>query len=624
MRNSEEMMRRWLVQKDLDKDLRDELLGIKDQEDIHNRFYRNLEFGTGGLRGVLGAGTNRMNIYTVRRATQGLADYINQHYSRRRNQNSKAEPSVAIAFDSRINSDRFALEAACVFAANGIKSYLYPELMPTPALSFAVRYYRSSAGVMVTASHNPSQYNGYKVYNEEGCQMTLEAAAEVFSLIEKTDIFDGVKTIADGLSLGAGLPDAVAAISKKVKNLIELISPEVTEVYLDAVKKESTWADCSNLSVVYTPLNGTGNIPVRRILDGIGIKRINIVKEQEQPDGNFPTCPYPNPEKKEALAQGLVLCEKLSGEGNAPDLLLATDPDCDRVGIAVRHRDTANGKDDFVLITGNEVGILLLDYICQIREKAGHGGEQDNKKIINWENVKQMPKDPIAIKTIVTSKMADKVAENYGVQMIDVLTGFKFIGERIGELEAKGEESRYIFGFEESYGYLSGAYVRDKDAVNASMLIAEMTAYYKQNEKTLVDILGELYQKYGYYKNELIDFAFEGAAGMKMMGEILSGLSKETPAEIIGRKVVEFADYQASTRKVIGASKDIKIKPITLPKSDVLEYVLEDGTSIIFRPSGTEPKLKIYLSSKGGSKKESEEIIELLRRNYEQSFDRYR
>lgn len=622
MHYSEERMRNWLAQKNMDKHLRDELLSIKDQEDIHERFYRDLEFGTGGLRGILGAGTNRMNIYTVRRASQGLAEYINQLYSRGNNQGSKSEPSIAIAFDSRIKSDRFALEAACVFAANGIKSYLYPEPMPTPALSFAVRYYHCSAGVMITASHNPSQYNGYKVYNEEGCQMTLKAAAEVFSFIEKTDLFKGVRTIADGINFETDLPAVIDAIKQKANFLIELIPPEFMDAYLGAVKDESTWIDCSNLSVAYTPLNGAGNIPVRRVLNMIGVRQINVVKEQEQPDGNFPTCPYPNPEKKEALARGLALCQKLSEEGNPPDLLLATDPDCDRVGIAVRHRDVTTGKDEFVLLTGNETGILLLDYICMIREKARQGGDPDDSRILNWNNIRPMPKDPIAIKTIVTSKMGEKVAENYGVQMIDVLTGFKFIGEKIGELEAKGEESRYIFGFEESYGYLSGPHARDKDAVNASMLIAEMTAYYKHEGKTLVDVLYELYQKYGYYRNELIEFTFEGAAGMKRMKEILSNLSKEIPAEVVGRKVVEFADYQASARKIIGDSEDAGVSPITLPKSEVLEYVLEDGTSIVFRPSGTEPKLKIYLSAKGRSQKESEGIIEQLRRNYEQSFAR--
>ena len=579
MYQAEEMMKRWLDQKDLDEALKKELLEIKDQEEIQDRFYRELEFGTGGLRGILGAGTNRMNIYTIRKATQGFADYLNHHYGRESEKYSGDAPPVAIAYDSRINSDLFAVEAACVLAANGIKSYIYPELMPTPALSFAVRHYGCCAGIMVTASHNPSKYNGYKVYNYEGCQLTLDAAAEVLSLIEKVDIFDDVKTI-EG-------------------ELIETFSQEVTDAYLAAVMKESTGANCSDLSVVYTPLNGTGNIPVRKIMDMIGVKQVSIVKEQEMPDGNFPTCSYPNPEKKEALALGLALCKQLSQEGKAPDILLATDPDCDRVGIAVRYMDSA-GEEDYQLITGNEAGILLLDYICTVRGEAG-----------------RLPKDPIAIKTIVTSKMAEKVAKNYGVTMIDVLTGFKFIGEQIGILEANGEEDRYIFGFEESYGYLSGAYVRDKDAVNASMLICEMTAYYKKAAKTLVDRLNELYEKYGYYKNDLMELAFEGAAGMEKMNGIMNSLRMEAPAHIIDRKVVEIADYHLSQRRILGGSKtcDLAVgtKPIHLPKSDVLEYVLEDGSSIIVRPSGTEPKLKIYLSAKGGSRQESDEIIELLK-----------
>jgi phosphoglucomutase len=444
MYQAEEMLKRWLAQEDLDETLKKELLEIKDQEELNDRFYRDLEFGTGGLRGILGAGTNRMNIYTVRKATQGFADYLNKHYGPG-NEKHSGRPSVAIAYDSRINSRLFAVEAACVLAANGIKSYLYTELMPTPALSFAVRYYKCCAGIMVTASHNPSKYNGYKAYNDEGCQLTLEAADEVLSQIEKVDLFNDVKIIN-----GDNSP------------LIELISDEVTEAFLSAVMKESTGVDCSELSVVYTPLNGTGNVPVRKIMERIGVKKVGIVKEQELPDGNFPTCPYPNPEKKEALTLGLELCKKLSGEGNAPDILLATDPDCDRVGIAARHKD-ADGNDDYQLITGNEAGVLLLDYISTVRSAVN--------------SAKPMPRDPIAIKTIVTSKMAEQVAKNYGVTMIDVLTGFKFIGEQIGFLEAKGEEGRYIFGFEESYGYLSGAYVRDKDAVNASMLICEMTAY---------------------------------------------------------------------------------------------------------------------------------------------------
>lgn len=585
MYQAEEIMKRWLAQEDLDETLKKELQEIKDHDEIQDRFYRELEFGTGGLRGVLGAGTNRMNIYTVRKATQGFADYLNLRYGPGGEKYSGKVPAVAIAYDSRINSRLFATEAACVLAGNGIKSYLYTELMPTPALSFAVRYFKCCAGIMVTASHNPSKYNGYKVYNEEGCQLTLEAAAEVLAQIEKVDFFDDVKTIADGLS-----------------PLIEPISEAAAEAFLEAVMKESTGADCSDLSVVYTPLNGTGNIPVRKIMDRIGVKNVHIVKEQELPDGNFPTCPYPNPEKKEALTLGLALCKKLSEEGNAPDVLLATDPDCDRVGIAARHKDAA-GKDNYQLITGNEAGVLLLDYICMVR---GEG-----------LTAKPMPKEPIAIKTIVTSKMAEQVAKNYGVTIIDVLTGFKFIGEQIGFLEAKGEEDRYIFGFEESYGYLSGAYVRDKDAVNASMLICEMTAYYKKAGKTLVDRLNELYEKYGYYKNDLMEFAFEGAAGMEKMNGIMSGLRADHPSRLIDRKVVEISDYQLSQRRILGNSKtcDLAVgtKPIRLPKSDVLEYVLEDGSSFVVRPSGTEPKLKIYLSAKGESLRESDVIIDRLK-----------
>lgn len=582
MYQSEEMLNRWLAQEDLDKALKKELLEIKDQEELNDRFYRDLEFGTGGLRGILGAGTNRMNIYTVRKATQGFADYLNKHYGPGSEKHS-GRPSVAIAYDSRINSRLFAVEAACVLAANGIKSYLYTELMPTPALSFAVRYYKCCAGIMVTASHNPSKYNGYKAYNDEGCQLTLEAADEVLRQIEKLDLFSDVKTMS-----GEGNP------------LIEPISGETTEAFLAAVMKESTGVDCSDLSVVYTPLNGTGNLPVRKIMDRIGVKHVSIVKEQELPDGNFPTCPYPNPEKKEALALGLALCEKLSEGGNPPDILVATDPDCDRAGIAAKYRDAA-GSDEYQLITGNEAGVLLLDYICTVRGAAG-----------------TMPQDPIAIKTIVTSKMAEKVAKNYGVTMIDVLTGFKFIGEQIGILEAKGEANRYIFGFEESYGYLSGAYVRDKDAVNASMLFCEMTAYYKKAGKTLVDRLNELYEKYGYYKNDLMEFAFEGAAGMEKMNGIMSALRTEHPTRIIDRKVVEIADYHLSQRRILGGAKSccdlsVGMRPIKLPKSDVLEYVLEDGSSIVVRPSGTEPKLKIYLSAKGESRRESEEIVERLK-----------
>jgi len=578
MQDFNQMLHKWIEKEDLDKELKEELLLLRDQNEINDRFYKDLEFGTGGLRGILGAGTNRMNIYTVRKVTQGLSDYINKYYGENFEKYKGKYPAVAIGYDSRINSKLFATEAARVLAANNIKTYIYSELMPTPALSFAVRYYKCCAGIMVTASHNPAQYNGYKVYNEEGCQLTLDAAAEVLSFIERVDILQDVKTIKDE--------------NKDKLKLMEEIPSEVTESYLAAVYRESMGqAGCGDLSVVYSPLNGTGNKPVRKILEMIGVKNVHIVKEQELPDGNFPTCPYPNPEKKEALTLGLELCKKLSSKGNAPDLLLATDPDCDRVGIAVR------SCDEYQLLTGNEVGVLLLDFICQRRSL--------------------IPENPIAIKTIVSSKMGDKVAKYYGVQIIDVLTGFKFIGEQIGFMETRGEESRFIFGFEESYGYLSGAYVRDKDAVNACMLICEMTAYYKRKSVTLIDRLEELYQQFGYYKNDLMDLNFEGAAGMEKMERIMASLRATPPKNIIGKKVIEIADYKLSQRRILGNTKtcDLAVgyRPINLPKSEVLEYLLEDGSSIIVRPSGTEPKLKLYLSSKGKNKEEATEIINKMK-----------
>ena len=573
----EEILRRWLEQENLDQILREELTILKDENEIYDRFYKDLEFGTGGLRGILGAGTNRMNIYTVRRSTQGFADYIKLHYGKGGAKYQGQIPTVAIAYDSRNNSKLFAQEAALVLAANGIKSYMYNELMPTPALSFAVRYYKCCGGIMVTASHNPPLYNGYKVYNEEGCQITLDTAAEILELINRIDMFHDGKTTDVNL------------------NLIEAIPPEVTDVYLEAVRNQSTGAvGCQDLSVVFTPLNGTGNIPVRRILDMIGVKDVTIVKEQELPDGNFPTCPYPNPEKKEALELGLALCKSLT---KTPDLLLATDPDCDRVGIAIKHKDKIVGVEDFHLLSGNEVGILLIDFLCQRRLA--------------------IPENPIIIKTIVSSKMADEVAKGYGVEMINVLPGFKFIGEQIGLLEVKKEESRFLFGFEESYGYLSGTYVRDKDAVNASMLICEMVAYYKQEGKTLIDVLEALYSKYGYYKNELIDYAFEGAAGIEKMYDIMLGLRTSAIKTIIGKKVVQIADYLTSQRRILGGTNScslaVGMRPIHLPKSDIIEYILEDGSCFIIRPSGTEPKLKIYISAKGEDREESEEIISELK-----------
>ncbi|MBM6920035.1 phospho-sugar mutase [Phocea massiliensis] len=550
-----------------DADLSEELAAIAgDTDAIKDRFYRELEFGTGGLRGVIGAGTNRMNIYTVRKATQGLADYLNE---------AVESPSVAISYDSRIKSDKFAKETARVFAANGIKAYIYPQLMPTPCLSFAVRELGCDAGVMVTASHNPAKYNGYKAYGPDGCQLTLEAADRVLSLIEKVDLFHGVKLV-----------DFDAAIED---GSIEYIKPEVEEKFLENVKAQALDLEAcekANLKVVYTPLNGTGNIPVRRILAMRGIKDVTVVKEQELPDGTFKTCPFPNPEIPEALALGLDLCKEVK-----PDLLLATDPDCDRVGIAVPDK---NGE--YVLITGNEVGALLMEYICKQRTEKG-----------------TMPKDPIAVKTIVTTELAAKIAADYGVKVIDVLTGFKFIGEQILYLEQKGETERYLFGFEESYGYLAGTYARDKDAVVASMLICEMAASYKLKGVSILDALNSIYERYGNYIHRQQSFTCEGAAGMEQMKAIMTSLRTDTPKEIAGQAVVSFSDYLASKTVDMTSGAETVIE---LPKSDVLSFTLANGNSIVLRPSGTEPKIKAYYTAISATKEGALAAIEEMKASF--------
>lgn len=550
-----------------DADLSEELAAIAgDTDAIKDRFYRELEFGTGGLRGVIGAGTNRMNIYTVRKATQGLADYLNE---------AVESPSVAISYDSRIKSDKFAKETARVFAANGIKAYIYPQLMPTPCLSFAVRELGCDAGVMVTASHNPAKYNGYKAYGPDGCQLTLEAADRVLSLIEKVDLFHGVKLV-----------DFDAAIED---GSIEYIKPEVEEKFLENVKAQALDLEAcekANLKVVYTPLNGTGNIPVRRILAMRGIKDVTVVKEQELPDGTFKTCPFPNPEIPEALALGLDLCKEVK-----PDLLLATDPDCDRVGIAVPDK---NGE--YVLITGNEVGALLMEYICKQRTEKG-----------------TMPKDPIAVKTIVTTELAAKIAADYGVKVIDVLTGFKFIGEQILYLEQKGETERYLFGFEESYGYLAGTYARDKDAVVASMLICEMAASYKLKGVSILDALNSIYERYGNYIHRQQSFTCEGAAGMEQMKAVMTSLRTDTPKEIAGQAVVSFSDYLASKTVDMTSGAETVIE---LPKSDVLSFTLANGNSIVLRPSGTEPKIKAYYTAISATKEGALAAIEEMKASF--------
>ncbi len=551
---------RWLAQDLDDKDLTAELESVKGQpEEINDRFYRDLEFGTGGLRGVIGAGTNRMNVYTVRKATQGMANYLLAHA------NGKPQ-SVAIAHDSRNKGVAFAQQSAAVLAANGIKAYLYPQLMPTPALSFAVRHLHCDAGICVTASHNPAKYNGYKAYGSDGCQVTADMADGIMNEINSLDIFSGVKRMDFQQGLDQGL--------------IEYIGQETVDAFIENVYAESLQVDASNLKLVYTPLNGSGLMCVKRILDKIGVKDVTVVPEQEQPDGNFPTCPYPNPEIREALQKGLELCEKVQ-----PDLLLATDPDCDRVGIAV------NQHGDYVLMTGNEVGILLLDFIAGVKKEQG-----------------RLPAHPVAVTTIVSTDMVDPIAKEYGVELRRCLTGFKYIGDIIAELEEKeGNADSYLLGFEESYGYLSGGYVRDKDAVDGSMLICQMAAYYKQKGLTLVDAMSALYEKYGYYKNDLCNFGFEGEDGMKTMNGIMEKLRNDPPAEIAGSKVVGRSDYQASL-----SYGDVE-GSIDLPKSNVLEYRMENGCKLIVRPSGTEPKIKIYLSGKGGSKAEAEEIIQKMK-----------
>ncbi len=543
-----------------DPDLVAELRSIEgDEVAIKDRFYADMEFGTAGLRGIIGAGTIRMNIYTVRRATQGYANYLNSNFD---------SPSVAISFDSRIKSDLFAKETAAIFAANGIKVHIFPELEPTPVLSFAVRYFKAKGGVMVTASHNPAKYNGYKAYGPDGCQMTQDAADEVTREIEKVDLFDGIKKIPYEEGVKSGM--------------ILVIGPEVLEAYLDEVQKQAVNPGIAkDLKVVYTPLNGTGNKPVRAILKRCGLENVTVVPEQELPDGNFPTAPFPNPEIRQSFECALKLAPTIN-----PDILLATDPDCDRVGIAVHQGD------DFILMTGNEVGVMLLDYICSQRIAKG-----------NW------PKNPIAVKTIVTSALCFEIAAKYGVELIEVLTGFKFIGEQIGLLEARNEQERYIFGFEESYGYLAGTYVRDKDAVVASMLICEMAAFYKNQGKTLYEVMQGLYAEYGYYLNSVQNIVCEGAAGMAELQSIMEGLRANGPKELAGRKVITAADYELSEETNLATGEK---KTIHLPKSNVLSYNLEGGAQVIVRPSGTEPKVKIYYTTKGKDRADAQAQTEAL------------
>lgn len=544
-----ENYKRWLG-KVKEEDLLTELKAIEGkEEEINDRFYRDLEFGTGGLRGVIGAGTYRMNEHTVARATQGYSNYLNK---------AAKNPSVSIAYDSRNKSDIFAKTAASVFAANGIRVNIYKELMPTPSLSYAVRALDCDGGIVVTASHNPAKYNGYKVYGVDGCQITLEVADAILAEIEAVDVFDDVKI----MDFEAGLSDGK----------IKYIEDDVITGFIDAVSERALNPKeiDKNVSIVYTPLNGTGRYCVTRCLKENGYTQITIPKEQEMPDGNFTTCPYPNPEIREALEVGLKKAKEVGS-----DLLLATDPDCDRVGVAVREGD------DYQLISGNQMGILLFDYICKTYKANG-----------------TMPKNPVVVTTIVSTKMIDKIAADYGVEVRRVLTGFKFIGEQIGFLEADGEVDRYIFGFEESYGYLSGGHVRDKDGVNASLLICEMFAHYKAMGISLVQMLNQLYEKYGYFKEALQSITFEGASGAKKMADLMESLRTNAPKEVAGYKVIDVKDYKAG----IG----------NLPKSNVLEFNMEDDINVLVRPSGTEPKIKMYYLVKGSSEQAGAEIVAAL------------
>ena len=539
--------KRWQEARLDDPALTAELAAIAGNDnEIKERFAVALKFGTAGLRGVLGAGSNRMNIYTVRQATQGLANWV---------KTQGGNQLVAISYDSRINSDVFAKEAARVLAANGVKVRIYDALMPVPALSFATRYYHANAGVMITASHNPAKYNGYKAYGPDGCQVTDDAAAVIYDEIQKTDILAGAMLVSFQEGLDSGL--------------ISYVGDDCKEALYDAIKARSVrpgLCKTAGLKLVYSPLNGSGLVPVTRILHDIGIDDITIVPEQQYPDGNFPTCPYPNPEIFEALRLGLELAEKTGA-----DLMLATDPDADRVGIAIRCPDGS-----YQLVSGNEVGVLLLDYICAGRIEKG-----------------TMPKNPVAVKSLVSTPLADAVAKSYGVEMRNVLTGFKWIGDQIARLEAAGEVERFIFGFEESYGYLAGPYVRDKDAIIGSMLICEMAAYYRSIGSSIKERLEEIYARFGRYLNQTDSFEFPGLSGMDKMADIMRALRQNPPKEIAGYAVTQVTDYE-------------KPEQTGLPAANVLVYALEGGATVVIRPSGTEPKIKAYFTTLGKNLEEAQ------------------
>ncbi len=553
--------KRWLENVPKTDDIYNQLVSYQDdQTELSDAFFRELEFGTGGLRGVIGAGTNRVNRYTIAKASQGLADYVIKHYA-------KDKRAIAISYDSRIKSDVFAKISAEVFAANGIKAYIFSELMPTPCLSYAVRSLSCSAGIMVTASHNPAKYNGYKVYGADGCQITENAANEILDLIAKTDIFDGVKKADFDQALG--------------QKQIEYIPQKIYDEFIDEVKKQSVLNEGvdKDINIVYTPLNGAGLKPVLRMLSETGFSNVSVVAEQREPDGNFPTCSYPNPEDDKAL----LLAVRDAKAQNA-DLVLATDPDCDRVGIAVKDKDG-----EYRILSGNETGLILLEFIVSCRTKNG-----------------TLPKNAVIVKTIVTTDTAEQLATSYGIKTVDVLTGFKFIGEQIGVLEQQGRQKDFVFGFEESFGYLSGSYVRDKDGVLGAFLICEMFAYYKSQDRNIIDVLEEIYQKHGYRLNTLYPFEFEGQQGFIKMKEIMQSLRGKTPT-VEGVNIAKTIDY------INGFDG--------LPKSDVLKFIWDNGCSAVVRPSGTEPKLKIYISATAKEKEKAQEIEKNIFKTFKEIFE---
>ena len=562
--NYKEKYNEWLNSKVISESVKEELRGITDEKELEDRFYKELDFGTGGLRGVIGYGSNRMNVYTVSKATQGFANYLNKNFE---------SPKVAIAYDSRNMSKEFAEAAALTLCANNVKVYLYESLRPTPMLSFATRHLSCQGVIVITASHNPKIYNGYKVYDEFGGQVTDEKAGLIINEVNSIENYEDIKTI----SLEEAIKD----------NLLEYIGEDVDKAYLEEVKgltirTELVKEHAKDLKVIYTPIHGSGNMPVRRVLKELGYENVEVVKEQEKPDGNFPTASYPNPENPQVFELALEMAKT-----NTPDIIFGTDPDCDRIGVVVKE-NSGEYKD----LTGNQTGLLLTDYILSSLKEEG-----------------KLPSNGVVIKTIVTSEGARAIANYYGVEIMDVLTGFKYIGEKIREFQEAGDR-KYLFGFEESYGYLAGEFVRDKDAVIASMLIAEMTLFYKQQGKSLYDGLIDLYNKYGFFKEGLVSIDLKGKEGQEKIAKCIDELRNSSLPEVNGVKIATKLDYKLSKEEnLITGTESV----INLPKSNVLKYILENGSSFVVRPSGTEPKMKIYLAVKGSSLEDAQKQLEVFK-----------